>query len=115
MTSKALLLKWSDEVAIMAVGLVYRSQRNCIMKNFFQKILRLFRVNRNPGYIYPIDEEQFEKDPTKIRTSEISQFQDIARDIETRNHDRDVFESKVYKATKESLENPEGDSDHAGG
>ena len=70
------------------------------MKTFIQKMFRFLLPKHHslhPDYVYPIDETQFEEDPTKIRTAEISQFQDEARDIETRNPEREVFEIEIFE------------------
>lgn len=67
------------------------------MKKYFQKFCQFLRLKRQPGYVYPIDEKQFEEDPIKVRTAEISQFQDEARDIETRSPEREVFEKAVFE------------------
>lgn len=69
------------------------------MKTLLKKLLRLFlpKHHLHPDYVYPLDEKQFEEDPTKIRTVEMSQFQDEARDIETRNPEREVFEKEYFE------------------
>ena len=67
------------------------------MKIFFLKIIQIVRF-KHTGYIYPVDEKQFEDDPIKVRTAEISQFQDEARDIETRSLEREVFEKEIFES-----------------
>ncbi|HXH73656.1 MAG TPA: hypothetical protein VNJ08_01730 [Bacteriovoracaceae bacterium] len=59
------------------------------------RILSLWKSSREKvTYHYPLDENEFEQDPTKVRTSEMSQFQDEARDIESRGTERDAYENK---------------------
>lgn len=70
------------------------------MKNYLQQILRYFRPQRDHKYIYQVDQSEFHENPTKIRTSEMSQIQDETRDIETRSPEREAFDNHKFETYK---------------
>lgn len=69
------------------------------MIDHFKKLWGRFSKSKSKeeGYVYPVDESQFEKNPTKIRTSEVSQFQDEARDIESRSPERKAYDDNAFE------------------
>lgn len=73
------------------------------MKKYIRKFMGFFRPSRDPGYSYPVDEKQYEENPLKVRTSEMSQFQDEVRDIETRTPEREVFDNSKFEDSKEKF------------
>lgn len=83
------------------------------MKKFFGFMTRIFKKQR-PGYEYPVDERQYEENPIKLRTSEVSQFQDEARDIETRTPEREVFDEMTSERTLEGLHHQDDTANQTG-
>ena len=67
------------------------------MIGHFKKFWGRFSKTKESGYQYPVDESQFENDPTKVRTAEVSQFQDEAQDIESRSPERKVYEDMTME------------------
>ncbi len=61
------------------------------MTNYLQKMVTYFRTRV----------QLHENDPTKIRTSELSQLQDGAQDMKTRTPEREIFDHKVFQSKKE--------------
>lgn len=73
------------------------------MINHLKKMWNRFNEGKKPaGYKAPVDNKQFEKNPTKVRTAEVSQFQDEVQDIESRSLEREAFDKKAFEKTKKS-------------
>lgn len=45
----------------------------------------------------------FKKNPTKVRTSEVSQVQDAVKDPQTRSPERKAFDEKVADSARKGL------------
>lgn len=61
----------------------------------FKKIITVFRRLKNDKDLatyYIFNEHDYEISPTKVRTSEVSEFQDDAKDAATRSPTRDEFD-----------------------
>lgn len=75
----------------------------------FKKILCIWssyhdwEMSRDICYYYPMNQIEYENDPIKERTMELSEFQDGMEDIGTRETEWEVFEERVAQLTEKLI------------
>jgi vacuolar-type H+-ATPase subunit F/Vma7 len=66
----------------------------------FSKVIKFLNDRRLIKKIIPINEHQYEKNPTKIRTAEVSQLQDDVLDITSKSPERDEYEDHAFEMSQ---------------